>query len=81
MGDDMTESEMQQKIDDERKRGEKEKQRAVSRTILSIIGVVGGICILFRNPDAETAEQWGSIICVAAMIAALVWLHNKIVGD
>lgn len=77
----MTEREMQQRIDDERKRGEEEKQRAVSRTILSIIGVVGGICILSRNPNAETAEQWGAIICVVAMIAALVWLHKKIVGD
>lgn len=77
----MTESEMQQRIEDERKRGEKEKQRAVSRTILSIVGVVGGLFIMANCAGAGTAGQWGGIICVGAMIAGLVWLHNQIVGD
>ena len=59
----------------------KKKQRAVSRTILSIVGVVGGLFIMANCAGAGTAGQWGGIICVGAMIAGLVWLHKQNVGD
>ena len=77
----MTEKEMHERIEQERRRGEKEKQKAVARTILSIVGVVGGLFIFGLVADGDTFTQWGGVIALVAMISVLVWLYHKIVGE
>ena len=73
--------EMQERIEDERRQGEKEKQKAVARTILSIVGVTGGFYIVGKTIDGDGPTQWGGILAIGAMISVLVWLYHKIIGE
>ena len=77
----MTDSEMQNQISEERRKGEHEKKCAVARTILTIVGIVTGLVILGKFGTGDTAEQWGGMILLALVISALVWIYGQITKE
>ena len=77
----MTEDEMYEQIRRERLAAEKEKRTAVSRTVLSIVGTVLGLCVVGKTIDSDGFGQWGGIISIVLMILGLRWLHSKIIGE
>ena len=58
----------------------REKENSVKKTILTIVGVVSGIAILANTVDGDTGEQWGGVICIGIIVAALITVYNKIKG-
>lgn len=67
----MTDHEIEERI-------RKEKDNSVKKTILTIIGIIAGLAILVNTADGGTGEQWGGVICIVVMVAALVTVYNKI---
>ena len=58
----------------------REKENSVTKTILTIVGIVSGIAILANTSDGDTGEQWGGVICIGIIVAALIAVYNKIKG-